>query len=174
MNRHGSTPRGCALWSEKDNALFAKLYPDYAALRKGFPTRTYKALRMHACASGLSKKGHRWTYPELSRLRKVYCNGSMSELRAAFPLLKPSQIKTKAMSLGMKRPRRLKKLGEPLLDALREKALASNLSMRDLDAYANAEDYFRKSKWQHGKRIQDHPCYRAILALGGRVEAHFD
>jgi len=156
------------LWTPAEDALVRKIYPDYPRLGELLPQRTDFAIRSRAATLGVRKKRRQWTTPEMKSLRKMYEGGATKhEILAAFPHSNWTNIKGIVNWYGFHRKdRRFKLTGIPVIDMIRERAEAMNLSMIDVDAMAKTKCYFQRSGWQtsslNGKYI-----LRAIIALAG-------
>src|SRR5579875_2930716 len=91
-------------WTREDDRAFRVLYPDYNALRRRFPSRTYYALRNHAAELGIVERRHVWTQLEVARLKRMYAGPRPSDeaLMAAFPGMTSKQIKAQGTFLGIR------------------------------------------------------------------------
>lgn len=101
-------------------------------------------------------------------MRKIYLTSSNARLQKVFPELRQRQIESRARALGLQRKRpRLKVTGLPLIDAIRERALHTGISMVRLDTMAKSKTFFQNHRWQGEEK---HPAIlRAIYALGGEI-----
>jgi hypothetical protein len=166
---------GHALWSEAEDHTLRRLYPDYAAARKELPHRTRWALRSRAQYLCVQNGAHRWTDDDLAKLRRMFPVATRQELLATFPGRAFGAIERKAYRRHIWRKRSLRKYGDPLFDAIRERAFRIGYSMRDLDEVAHTRPFFAR-----GWRSRAHPVYeclyRAVEALDGEMlpptEAH--
>ncbi len=167
--------RPLTLWVPNEDQLVRNLYPDYEALRRKLPHRTYPAIRYRAGALGLSKKRHIWTMAELGRLKKKYEAGVPKEaILAEFPHATWDQITGVAGFHGFQRKnQKFKSTGIAIIDAIRDRADKMNLTMVDLDAMARTKRYFQKAGW-HGLGSNGKYVARAIEALGGRLLVEWD
>lgn len=158
------------LWKPEDDEVFRRLYPDYGALRKAFPSRSYRAIQGHASRLGIAAKRHRWTAAELSRLRRLYQSASREDVLAAFPGMGWKQIKARAEHAGLHRPRRpYCPTGHAILDDIRSRCFELRYSMVDLDEMARTKQYFTKAGWMRTQRIKAQPVVRAVDALDGSL-----
>lgn len=169
MRRRGKTPKGHSLWTDQERATVRRLYPDYTALQRALPHRTYYALRNAAQALGVVRRRHRWTASERAYLRRRYATADWSELLAAFPGLKRTTIRERATDFGFHRRRSFKITGQPVIDAIRERATILNYSMVDVDAMARTRRYFAQHRWLSAPRNYK-AMAKAVQALHGRLE----
>ncbi len=158
------------LWQPEDDDLLRRLYPDYDALRKAFPGRSYRAIQGHVSRLGIAAKRHRWTSAELSRLRRLYQSASRQEVLAAFPEMGWKQIKARAEHAGLRRPRRpYCPTGHAILDDIRSRCFELRYSMVDLDQMAKTNHYFTKALWANARVVKAQPVVRAVDALDGSL-----
>lgn len=116
-----------------------------------------------------------WTAAEVSRLRRLYPRSSMPELLVALPSRDATQIKFKARHLKLRRARPpLKPAGFELVDAIKQRAVELNYTMRDIDALACCAPYFYKAGWIGKKRLNYSAINQAVEALGGRLVVVWD
>ncbi len=167
--------RPLTLWVPNEDQLVRNLYPDYGALRRKLPHRTYRAIRQRAGALGLSKKRHIWTMAELGRLKKLYQAGAPKDVvLAEFLHATWDQISGVAKFHGFHRKnQKFKTTGIAIIDAIRDRADKMNISMVDLDAMARTKTYFKKADW-HRPGLNGKCVMRAIEALGGRILVEWD
>jgi len=103
----GIAPGGHPIWTDREMALLAVIYPDYQRAIAVLGRRSYWALRHRAQIMGLtSNHHHRWTGAEISRLRKLYPTADNIALLNAFPGLSLSQIQRRATHSHIYRKRR--------------------------------------------------------------------
>lgn len=134
------------------------------------PGRTASAIEHMGFNMKLGRTNHIWLASEISRLRRLYENSPMDELRAAFPDLSAKQISSVAWRYRMTRGRLpYPSTGLALIDAIRNRAFDLGYSMRDLDLLAGTKTYFQRSAWRTTGRPSVPKVVRAILALDGNV-----
>ena len=158
---------GGTRWLAVEMKTILDLYPDYAAIQKKLPERTYSQIKNFIKTYELGSKRHVWTTAEISRLRKT-CRGSVSSdaIYAAFPEFGKGQLRNAAKRYGIPWPeRRPKPLGVPVLDDVRQRAFDMNLSLGDLDGIVGGGHYFRHS----GKYIDNKKLIRVVEFMGGRL-----
>jgi hypothetical protein len=162
-------------WMPDEDGVIRDLCPDYHAIRRKLPHRTYHAIRFRAGALHLTKKRHKWTGAELNKLKKLYAGGcSREELLAAFPHATTwYQLKGEIRYHKFHREKvKLKLTGVAIIDAIRERAQKLNFSMAELDAEVKSNLYFQKATWRskmNGKHI-----IRAIAVLGGSLSVNWE
>jgi hypothetical protein len=76
---------GQKIWTLYEDDLMRSLFPDYAAIRRAIPHRTYFACRARARALGLVIKRPQFTARELSVIRRAYPSGERDEIMALLP-----------------------------------------------------------------------------------------
>lgn len=166
----GVTPKGHALWTEREDDIVRRFYPDYELLLRKLRRRSYYALRHRARVLGIVKRRHCWTGAEVSRLRRFYPTLDRAGLLQLFPGLSWSQIIGRAHGIKLRKARcRLTKTGFPIIDEIRERAFQLNLSMVDVDAMANTRHYFQRAGWCNRRTVNERHVVRAINALDGRI-----
>lgn len=169
-SRRGGVP----FWTRQEDAILRKLAPDYDAIFRCLPHRTRRAAQARCYWLNLKKGQERWLASEISLLRKIYPTAKREELLSRFPNYKVQRLHDKASQLKLKRPRLWRKVGHPLIDKIRERAVALNMTMHDVDAVAGTKGHFGG---QHSRLVrranQDHIA-RAVEALGGRLVIEWD
>lgn len=167
ITRTGVAPGGHPVWTDREMALLAVIFPDYKRAVAVLQRRTYAAVKGRARAMGLTTTRHLWTGAEVSRLRKLFPTADRETLLAAFPGVELGQIKAKARESGIHRQRRpFKSTGIPPIDQIRARAFKLNISMVDLDDMARTKPYFQKGNWHNGN-ISYRAIGRATKALDG-------
>jgi hypothetical protein len=159
---------GHPLWSEDEDRTLRRLYPDYAAARKQLPHRTRWALRSRAQYLGVQNELHTWTNDELGKLRRVFPVATRQELLAAFPGRALSAIAKRANRKHISRRRSLRKSGDPLLDAIRDRARNIGYSLSDVDEVAHTKHFFERD-WKSYPHPVYECLYRAVEALDGEM-----
>lgn len=156
-------------WTEPEDALVRRFYPDYQAMSIHLPRRSLNALR-HRCAKlGLPAPRicRTWTAREVKTLLASYNAGaSNAELMKLFPGLTLWQIRSKAYDLGARRGRRpLVDIDDATLSSIRIRAFRTKIPFTDLDRMIGSKSYFSKCK---RKAVAKH-VVGAIELLGGGV-----
>lgn len=163
----GMSPCGAPLWTDREMALLAVIFPDYKRAVAALERRTYSAVKNRARSMGLTNTSHIWTSAAVARLRRLYRTSDNQTLAAAFPGVPMDKIRYKARHIGLSRPRRpFKQTGIPAIDQIRTRAFDLNVSMVDLDAMAKTKTYFQKANWLNGN-INYRAIGRAAKALDG-------
>jgi len=169
MARTGTNFAGHKLWTNEEDAMCRSTFPDFAATEKALPHRTRCAILGRCRALGL-RIGHvkPFTAREQSAFRHDYQTMEWSALLEKYNHRTAAAIKTKARSLGIRRPRKpLKTLGDELLDATRNECFRQKLSMSDLDEFVGSKPYFR---YCQVRRPNYAHIVRAIRELGGTIK----
>lgn len=165
----GMSPSGAPIWTAREMALLAVIFPDYKRAVAVLERRSYSAVKHRARSMGLTDCRHIWTGAEVARLRKLYPTADRQTLAASFPGVPFSKIEAKAKHVGLHRLRRpLKQTGIPAIDQIRARAVELNVSMVDLDAMAKTKTYFQKAGWIRGV-VNYRAIGRAATALDGLV-----
>jgi hypothetical protein len=161
---------GHPLWSDGEDRMLRRAYPDYATARRELPDRTFRALKKRARTLGIQKRHHTWTGNDLAKLRRLYPAATKQELHAAFPGLSFSAIEKMANVKHIwKKKRPLRKTGNALLDAIRERARSLGYTMPDLDKEAHTRRFFGEREWREYAHPVYDCLYRAVEALGGQM-----
>jgi len=170
IQRRGYVGKSQPLWTVAERDTVRQLYPDYGALRRALPRRTYSALRSAARLQGVAVRRHIWTITEVSRMRRVYTTAKRPQVEAAFPDITWGKIKAKARHLNLRRPRvPYVPTGFAILDAIRARAFDLNISMVELDAMARTKRDFQKALWSGRRRPNARAVLLAVYALGGEL-----
>lgn len=165
----GMAPGGAPLWTDREMALLAVIFPDYKRAVAVLERRTYAAVKGRARSMGLTDCSHIWTSAAVARLRRLYPTADRATLAAAFPGVPFEKISYKARHIGLHRHRQpLKQTGVPSIDQIRDRAFKLNMSMVDLDAIAKTKKYFQKGGW-HSGHINHRAIARAAYALDGLI-----
>ncbi|MGX5803481.1 hypothetical protein ACWGS9_19850 [Bradyrhizobium sp. Arg314] len=162
-----------SLWTDAEDDVCRRQYPDYKALLKALPERTMGSLKWRCRKLGITPKLHIWTCAENSRFRKMWRrSATMEELLQAFPFATKRMIRSRACDLRLgPRPRvAYKPTGIGLLDALRAECVRRNMVMADLDEFTGSNGYFQGHHWSgHFGRVNHQMIEKAIAILGGTV-----
>ena len=132
------------------------------------------ALKARAHNLGITKRIHHWTEAEISRLRKLFATSTIRQLMIAFPGLRKRQIKDKASSLRLRKKRRpYPPAGIPVIDQIKARAFALNLTMLDVDEMVHTRSYFQHSgkRGRRPRQVNGHAVCLAIAAFDGDVRA---
>lgn len=89
-------------WTSEENETFVRLYPNYAALRSAFPTRTLQALKSHARDLDVAVPVDAFWGSELRYLLIDNGRSSPDELFQRFNRHTPRSIKGMRQRLGVK------------------------------------------------------------------------
>jgi hypothetical protein len=76
---------GYPLWSDSEDQALRRTYPDYTAIRRELPDRTFFAIKERVRQLAIQKRYHTWTGADLVKLRRLYPIATKQELLAAFP-----------------------------------------------------------------------------------------
>lgn len=156
-------------WTEEEDAILTRLYPDYIRALGCLQGRTYYALRNRARGLGLTRERHRWTVAELKTLARLWKAGAYGpEIRRAFPDIPYATVRTRARQMGLGRRYRRQGVGDPLYDAIAAAVDRQRLTFRQLDALAGTGQAFYRA---HATTAQ---MVAAAEALGLIVEIEWE
>lgn len=181
MLRHGQTPAGHRLWSDAEIAILREHWPDRYRALELLPGRTLNAVK--GKAEGLKlprvRQLHHWTAAEASRYRRMWPTATKIELMEAFPwasweaLRCYGQWQRRRGYPNLGRPRiPYKPTGDSLVDALMKEAFRLNLSLSDLDAYAESRRFFASGRYRLKRNW--HHLGRALDALEAVLDVRFE
>ncbi|WP_028747966.1 hypothetical protein [Rhizobium mesoamericanum] len=173
IRREGTTMRGDKIWKTEEDDVVRSHYPDYAAIRRALPHRTYFACRNRARTLGIVKERPLYTTRELSIVRRLYPEGSKDDILSLLPGREWEAVKDFAKRHGIRRkPKPFKATGVVVLDQIRSRCRELNYTMPDLDKVAKTKRYFAKSSWLKG-HIHHKAIGRAVRALFGDIKAEW-
>ena len=171
VQREGYTMSGQKVWNEAEDELLRSLFPDYKAIVKALPHRTYFACRTRARTLGLVVARPPFTAKELSLIRRLYPAADRDELLARLPGRDWGRITAFAQRHGVRRlPKTYKPTGVQVLDQIRSRCRELNYTMPDLDKLIRSKGYFGKANWSRG-HIHHRDIGRAVRALFGELKA---
>lgn len=160
-------------WTPHEVAIVKKHFPNQKKLTRLLPNRTWIAIRSRAGLLGLRRKKLAWLARDVATLRKLWPAGAtLAELQEALPRYTVKQIREQARSHRLHRPDfGLKKTKFFVINQIKERARALNMTMRDVDALAGSGRYFYSAAWRF--RNTPHPRHvaRAVVALDGELTA---
>ena len=162
-------------WSLFELEILEQHWPDLRLLKKRLPMRTEQAIKAMASRCGLKRTqpNHVWTAREHSDLKRMVASGHTRRQIAVHLGLTLGQVANRLQYEGMKQPRRRPVLcGNPLADAIRQRAFDLNLTMTDLDRSLGYRGRF--SGCFRGKRFSDSSVGRAVRALGGKLHIEWE
>jgi hypothetical protein len=162
------------VWSAKEiKTLKDNRHRGYAVCRKLLPRRSYYGIRAKAQSLNLCAKRHVWTGRDLGIARKLLADGKSIRQVACTLGLTTHGVKGALRHYRLLVPLRpLVTAHEPLLDAIRQRARALNITLVDLDRELSR----RRKAFQKGpaQRVSPSSLLKAISFLGGRVEVRWE
>ncbi len=171
MQRSGVNMSGHKLWTPQEDEVITSLYPDYGAITKALPHRTYFTCRSRARKLGIVKQRKHFTAKELSIVRRHYPTATHEELLALLPGRNWAAIKYLARTHHIYRELKpFKETGVPVIDQIRERCRELNYKMPDLDKLVRTKSYFAKGSWHNG-HIHHRAIGRAVKVLFGDLKA---
>lgn len=173
QGRIGPGPATSIAWTAAEDAVLSSHYPDYDAIIRRLPHRTFRAIKAHACVRGITKNKVFWTAKQVKQLEATYAHRTKAELLAAFPGADWDRITAKANRMGLRRGKLPAGTGFRLIDAVRLRAFHIGMTMAHLDQVAGTGDYFRKAKWCRQSQENLAVAVKAIRALGGRLSVRW-
>lgn len=167
----GVTSLGHALWTEEEDEICRRLYPDYVKLRAALTGRSCYAIQSRCRELKVAKRCPPWTGADIAKLRKLYPTSSWDCLKAAFPHRGPIGIRDRAHALGVYRKKpAYAPTGDSVLDELRAECLRQKISMCDLEIIANGKGYFVNKGWRGARgSINMNRIAKAVRELGGTL-----
>jgi hypothetical protein len=168
------TLAGQRLWSSAEIGVLVRFYPDYRRICAALSRRSLRAIRSKAARLRITRPLRIWSDHDLTHLKVHYRRGTpMREILTLFPGKTAKQIWRRAAYSGWRRPRMPPKLRniEPY-DAVRTRAFALRLTMRDLAFLSRTRTYFLRQPSRANWRKID----KAASMLDGHMsivwEAH--
>jgi hypothetical protein len=157
------------VWKAEEDQVLNTHYPNYDAIRKALPTRTFLAIQSRVHALQIRRKLRMWTGADVVRLRKLYPIATMAQLLEAFPGRTHKAIRQYASQMHLRKRFEFKKTGFPLIDAIRTRCKQLGYSMGDLDEIARTKRYFHDAQWSNIKSVQNSALFKAVAALDGEL-----
>lgn len=171
MQREGVTPGGHKLWTPAEDQIVRSLFPNYGALLKALPHRTYAGIRYRTMRLKLVKLRPGFTGKELSIIRRRFLQAGKDEIIALLPGHSWAAIIQFAARHGLRRPPKpLKLTGIKVIDQIKQRCRELNYSMSDLDKMARTKRYFQKACWLNG-HIHHRAIGKAVKILFGDLKA---
>ncbi len=165
IQREGFTMDGKKVWTIEEDNIVRSLFPDYKAMLKELPHRSYSGFRYRAHVLDLVTRRPPFTAKELSTIRRFYPTAEREELLSLLPGRKWHAIASVAARNGIYRELKpFKVTGLTVLDQIRLRCRELNYTMPDLDKMARTKHYFEKAAWLN---------YTSHRALGRAVDALF-
>jgi hypothetical protein len=167
MAKSGFTLAGRKLWSNAEIKLLRRFYPDYARAFAALPGRSHGAVKSKVFRLGITRPLRIWSDEDLRRLKAPYRRGmSIHAICALLPGKSAKQIWSRAAYSGWRRPRKPPKVtGLKPYDAVRTRAFAYRMSMRDLATSSGTGGYFlRRPSGNNWKKIG-----KAVALLEGSL-----
>lgn len=168
MKRTGETHAGHRLWTADEDAIVRNNWPDACRCQKLLRNRTHHAIAHRARHLGLCKSRVVWQRGQEPQLHRRYPTNEAVAVIAADLSKTPKQVWNKASSRRLRRPKqRPLPANDPLVDDIRQRAFALNISLKDLDEAVGRGSRFKDRRFPRNWRC----ISRAIRVLGGTLEA---
>lgn len=162
------------LWTEAEDKICRDLHPDYQAILRTLPYRSYYAVRNRCQKLGLAPKRNLVTSADVSKLRRFYSTSKPDELRRLLPGRSLKQIRAIARYYGIRKRRRgFLPTGHPIIDDIRQRCFNLNYSMVELDREAGTGSYFAKGGWHSPNGFSPAKVAKAIVVLDGQIKAEW-
>lgn len=161
-------------WSEAEDQVITRLYPDYSAMAKFLPHRTRKATIGRARALGIQRKLRKWTGAAVRRLVNQAGQMSMKEIYRANPDRCQDDIRRYLAIAGVTPPKPRTETGVALLDQLRDRCLAYSIPFRSLGRQVGTTDGLKLSRHKGFKSLEAQWTEPAVHALGGELYVDWD
>ena len=167
----GTTLDGKRLWTDEEDDMCRRLYPDYVAMSRSIPDRTKPALKSRCRDLAITRSRNHFTARDIKTMRAAYPSLDMPALLKLMPGRTAAVLHAKASDMGLTRPKpQYKPTGNYLLDALRQRCFEEGYTMSDLDEYVKKDRYFRRRHWCGPRGVISYThIVRAIHELGGRL-----
>lgn len=160
------------LWTEAEDEILRRQYPQRATLTVQLPGRTWKAIKRRASKIGVAKPLNRWTARQDRDLERAIKRGAgKHELLALFPGRTYVQIADKAKYLNVK----IKKAAIlaskfAAKESMRRRARQLGVSFKELDRRIGRPICFGE--------VHHRPATRSVVAateiLGGQITIVWD
>lgn len=155
-------------WTLKEHEVVISHWPDVQAIRKRLPHRTIRAIHAFAGKCNLTTSRHVWTVAQDAKLRKLASAGCQRKQIAAELGLNLNQVAGRLnyarIFVARKPPA---PSDDPLVNAIRQRAFALNMTLSDLDRSLGSQKIFRQAAGK--QRVRHVHIERAVKALGGQL-----
>lgn len=162
---------GWTAWTPEENELVHTYYPDYRAMMRALPSRSFGALKKRASFLDVAQPQRAWTGVEAKRLRAL-CAARLTwaEIQAALPHRSIDVLKIFARKHRIAYFRPYKPADDPCVQAVRERAAAMKINMTALDRMAKSGVFFRKP----GTRRNLRHIAAGAAVLGGEIRIEWE
>jgi hypothetical protein len=157
-------------WTFQETEVVRKHWPNVEKIRALLPHRSSSAIRRIAQLCGLKSDHdmHVWTAAEQAKLRKMAAAGASRKEIATELNLSVSQVGSRLTYTRLKiAPKPPAPSDNPLVDAIRQRVHAVNMTLIDLDRSLGSRKIFSQSAGR--QRVSPVHIHRAARALGGRL-----
>lgn len=154
------------LWSPHEDDCLRRAYPDYGLAMKLLPHRSLQGIKHRAGKIGITHPRRSWPSGRLKRAAELYRAGApWPEIQALFPDVPRGNIASR-LARQARRPRAaLRTIGEPALDAIRQRAAKHGWNFGELDRQTGCKRYYSRNR----RHIRLASVLAAATLLGGEV-----
>lgn len=174
IRRARAVRRSDNMWSYAESEILRRFWPAMDALRERMPHRTEIAIRNMAKRCGLvpDKVQHIWTAAQDKTLKRMAANGATRKEMAEVLSLTVAHITNRLQYTKTNIAKRAPVIiGDPLVDAIRQRAFDLKISIADLDRSLGRSKIFRSAKRHPPSPRQLH---QAVKALGGKLVVQWE
>lgn len=160
-------------WENWEEELVERYHPDYRAVLKALPHRSYSAVRKRAQSLGLAPKRQRWTAATVRKALALHKIMPRREVVRHFENESPDrivQILHYFRSLGG--PRRFASTSDPIVDAILKRAWNRQYTLRDIDRAIGAKRYFGARDFDY--RLDPDHIAHAVEHMGGELYVEWE
>ncbi len=164
--------RGWELWEEQ---LVRDLYPDYPAILRVLPHRTYWAVRSRARKLGVVTSREIWKASTVRSIEELSRTHTTSEIASKIADMETHQVDAiiKYFGFGRKPREGFRRAGIPVIDDVLYRADQQGLTLVEVDRRAGiGKRYFAGRRWENG--LHGGHLARAVFALGGELYVEWE
>lgn len=167
------TKKLCRRWEVWEEKLVAKHHPNYRAVLKALPHRSYSAVRARAQSLDLAPKRKRWiaaTVQKALALRKIMPRREVVRHFENEPPGRIVQILHYFRARG--RQRRFASTPDPIVNAILNRAWNKQYRLREIDRAIGAKRYFGARDFDY--RLDPDHISRAVEHMGGELYVEWE
>ncbi len=154
-------------WTLKEHEVLISHWPDVNTIRRRIPHRSTRAIRAFAGKCNLTNPRHIWTAAQDAKLRKLAAEGNRPKEIAEILGLTLGQVTGRMRYARIRVARRPPaQCADPLINAVRQRAYALNMTLADLDRSLGKRRTFQQASGK--QRVKLVHVARAVRAMGGR------
>ncbi len=159
-------------WTEAEYNILRAAWPDREKLRRLLPHRSRKSILEAASRCGIRRALHIWTAAQDKKLRHLVRSGIPRSEIASLLGLGRMQVQNRLNYTGVTAGRQpYRPTGYPLVDAIRQRAFAMNMTLVDLDRVCRTGQAFQHAN--ASRPLAPRHALKAIKVLGGRLDVEW-